>query len=401
MAFLVRSCATLDDLRASSVLWHYLGRQFTDDDAERLNRFVALDRMHVAWDGEEAVGAAGAYGLELSLPGPARAPAAGVTTVAVLPTHRRRRVLTALMRAQLDDVRRRGESIAFLWSSEGPIYGRFGYGVGALAGSLDLPRTATAFAVAGPARPARLVTREQALELFPRVYEEVLGQRPGMFARTPQWWDVRTLAPTRDEDPAPVRFAVIEDGADPVAYAAYRVQQRFDETGAAGVLVVDEALGSTAQATRAIWRFLLDMDWVTRIKASRLPVDHPLLLLAADPRMLGLSVRDGVWVRLVDVRTALSAREYAQPGQLVLELSDEFCPWNAGRWRLADGSAEHTDSEPDLALGIGALASAYLGGFSFRSLADALVVRELVPGAIARADRLFRSERAPWCPEMF
>jgi hypothetical protein len=43
----------------------------------------------------------------------------------------------------------------------------------------------------------------------------------------------------------------------------------------------------------------------------------------------------------------------------------------------------------------------YLGAFGFRQLADAGRVRELDPGAIARADALFRADRPPWCPRVF
>jgi len=93
---------------------------------------------------------------------------------------------------------------------------------------------------------------------------------------------------------------------------------------------VVEALGASPAATAAIWRYLLDIDWMARVKAWLLPLDHPLLLLLAEPRRLGFSLRDGVWVRLLDVKAALLARSYQDRGSVVIDVIDGFCPWNAG-----------------------------------------------------------------------
>jgi predicted acetyltransferase len=85
----------------------------------------------------------------------------------------------------------------------------------------------------------------------------------------------------------------------------------------------------------------------------------------------------------------------------VFELRDEFCPWNEGRWRLADGAAERTDDAPDLRCDVAVLGSMYLGGVALSALAQANLVEELTPDAIARADSVFRHGLQPWCPEIF
>ncbi|MGH3049458.1 MAG: sterol carrier protein domain-containing protein, partial [Gaiellaceae bacterium] len=185
------------------------------------------------------------------------------------------------------------------------------------------------------------------------------------------------------------------------AYAIYRTFFAFDEGSSASRLVVNEALGATAQATAEIWRFLLDVDWMETLEASLLPPDHPLFLLLATPRRARYRMGDGLWVRLVDVGAALSGRAYAEPGPLVLEVRDAVCEWNDGRWRLDDGACTRTDAEPELALDASALGSAYLGAVSFRQLADALRLEELREGAIERADRMFAWRPLPWCPEIF
>jgi predicted acetyltransferase len=400
----VRACASPEEQRRAFVIWHYFGDEPSDEDLERFAPLLPPERMLAAWEGEEIVGGAGGFAFDVSVPGGRRIPACGTTVVGVLPTHRRRGVLTALMRAHLDAAHERGEPVAYLWASEATIYGRFGYGLGALAGTIDLPRERTAFAL--PVEPygrTRIVSLEQALDAFPQVYDRVFEQRPGMFARNRDWWELRVLADRperRGGAGAQVRVLLEVDGR-PEGYAVYRMRQSFDGGSTTGSLLVVEAMGATPAATRAIWRFLLDVDWTARIEAGRLPVDHPLWLLLAEARRMQFRVGDSLWVRLVDVGAALTARGYAGDGEVVLDVRDPFCPWNEGRWRVAAAGTERTEAPADLALDVTALGCAYLGGFTFEELAQALRVEELAVDAVARADALFRTDRAPWCPEIF
>ena len=185
------------------------------------------------------------------------------------------------------------------------------------------------------------------------------------------------------------------------AYALYRVKPGFEKGYSVGETIVVEAVGATQPATREIWRYLLDVDWMETLRASLLPVDHPLWFLLAEPRRMRFTVGEALWVRLVDVRAALAARSFAEGEPVVVDVADEFCPWNARRWRIADGTVDSTADEADVRLGVTSLGSAYLGGFTFAQLARALRVEEARPGGIARADALFHADRAPWCPEIF
>jgi predicted acetyltransferase len=330
--------------------------------------------------------------------------AAGVTLVGVLPTHRRRGVLTRMMRAQLDAIRESGESVAYLWATEDTIYSRFGYGVASFTGEIELPRDRSAYYV--PFEPwgrARIVPLKEAQDLVAPVYERVASETPGMFARTSAWWDARALADPgwRRRGGGELQCVVLELDEGPAAYALYRLNPAFDRGVQTGAVDVAEAMGDSPEATRAIWRYLLDVDWMARVKAWLLPLDHPLLLLLAEPRRLRFSIRDGLWVRLVDVGAALSARSYMTQGAVVIDVVDGFCPWNEGRWRVGDSGAERTHTEPELRCDVTALGSVYLGGFTWTQLARALRVEEVRHGAIARADALFRTGCAPWCPEIF
>jgi predicted acetyltransferase len=162
-----------------------------------------------------------------------------------------------------------------------------------------------------------------------------------------------------------------------------------------------EAIAYDGRPTAELWRYLFDIDWAARITGWLLPVDHPLFFLLATPRRMRYRVFDGVWARLVDVGAALSARGYAAAGTVVFDVIDEFCPWNEGRWRLSDGRAKRTTASPQLRCHVAALGSVYLGGFSFSELVRGGRVEEVRRGAAARADAMFASNRAPWCPEIF
>jgi predicted acetyltransferase len=135
--------------------------------------------------------------------------------------------------------------------------------------------------------------------------------------------------------------------------------------------------------------------------AGLLPVDHPLFLLLAEPRRMKFALNDGVWVRLLDLEAALAVRSYAGADEVVLEVVDELCPWNEGRRRVGPGGAQRTEADADLRLGVAEVGSVYVGGFGFADLARALRLEELRPGAVARADALFRTDAEPWCAEIF
>jgi predicted acetyltransferase len=365
------------------------------DWADRVTTLIDPERAHSAYEDGRIVGSAGAFTFELTVPGGV-VPAAGVTVVGVLPSHRRRGILTELMRVQLEDARRRGEPVAYLWASDDRIYGRFGYGLASLTAAIEIA-TARARFRDDPGRSGRvrLLDKPEALDAIPAIYERVRREWPAMFARPGEWWSTRRLADPR-EPPGTLFKAVWENDA----YALYRVKMDWTPTGSNAVLDVVEALGTTTEATREIWRYLFSVDLVARVRASMLPLGHPLVFLLDEPRALGMRVDDGIWVRLVDVGAALEARARGE-GSVVLDVTDAFVPENAGRWRVGGDGVERTDDAPELALGVADLGAVYLGGFTFAELARGGRVRELEPGALARADGIFRWDTKPWCPEIF
>jgi predicted acetyltransferase len=385
---------------------------------ERSLRQFEMDRSLGAFDPAAPadagpIASTGIFSFRMAVPG-AMLPVAGVTMVSVLPTYRRRGILRSLMRRQLADIAARGEeSIAALWASETPIYGRYGYGraseiahfrFGRGEGALD------GFAPSDPALTLRLVEPTGAAAELAKVYDTVLPGQPGFFARDDDWWG-RVLHDESRERPgaAPLRCLLAEDGSGVRGYALYVPSERWDD--AAGIpdnaIRIRELVAADPAAGAALWHNLLTRDLVTEVTAGlRSPVD-PLLFQLLDQRRARMQVSDGIWVRIIDLPAALTRRAYSCPVDVVLEVTDEILAGNTGRWRLtvAPGpggvSCTPTTDEADLGLGIREVGAAYLGGTRLGALAAAGLVRERQRGAVAALSAAMSWDPAPWCPQIF
>ncbi|MGW7008782.1 GNAT family N-acetyltransferase [Streptomyces sp. NPDC054933] len=366
------------------------------------------ERSIGAWDDGEVVGTAGAFSFRLSVPGGALVPAAGVTMVSVRSTHRRRGVLTAMMRRQLDDIRALGEPLAVLTASEPPIYGRFGYGLGTaqLRMEIDTARVRLAAPEGASGVRLRLVPPRAGGEACEAVYARRVTGRPGMLARRPGWERLPLLDPPSERNGAgELQCVLAERDGEVIGYARYAVKPEWDGAGPKGSVLLQDVEALDPASYAVLWRYLFDIDLTSTLITFNRPADDPLLHLVSDIRRCKLSPRDGMFVRLVEVGAALATRTYAAPVDVVLDVKDAFCPWNEGRWRLSGdpkgACCERTTDPADLALSVRELGSAYLGGFSLAALAAAGRVRELRPGSVAEASSAFRHGIAPWLPHGF
>ena len=370
-----------------------------------------LDRSLGLWDGDRVAATAGIYSRTLSVPG-AVVPCAGITWITVSPTHRRRGVLSAIMRRQLTELHEQErEPVAALWAAEYPIYGRFGYAPATFrgglrgsterlrlrpdvdlgAGRVDLVRPSTS-----TAPPPRRCTSRCA------------GSSPATSTRDDRWWDrlLRDEPDSRHGATERRHLLHTEPDGTVTGYASYRVKDSWTDTGEPdGTLTVDEVRARSTAAYAALWQFLLSVDLVRTVRAPMASADDPLRHLLADARALHSTPVDALWVRLVDVGRALSARRYPTPIDLVFEVRDDFCEWNTGRWHVwghpAGAFCDRTDRDPDLVLGIEELSAVYLGGVSLATLQAAGRVTEISPGAVTLASTAFHWPVTPWCPDEF
>ena len=369
-----------------------------DADPEVLRPHFDLNRSIAVFDQGNIIAGAHSHRLEMSIPG-ASAVVAGVANIAVQPTHTRRGVMTRMMHHQINDIHERGEPLAALFARESIIYRRFGYGIGSLHERWMIDRPYNGYARTHESR-GRIVFVDplDITKEFPEVFRRSTKDRPGVFQREPHQWERDSQALEHSQGgPGGLFYAAYEDGGRVDGYATYRIR--------GDTLVVNELMAATEEANTALWRFCFDVDLVSCTEALKRPVDDPLPWMLADPRRLQRSTRDGMWVRLIDVSASLKLRCYMHSDRLVLDVRDELCPWNEGRFEL-EGSSEgatcrSSSSSPDLVLAVSDLASAYLGTVSFSTLSQAGLVDERTPGALLRADRMFAVQYQPWTPHNF
>lgn len=380
------------------------GGDAAEDDAERLRELIEPSRTMCAFDGSRMIGTCAGFPLRLAVPG-ATLPMTGTTIVSVEPTHRRRGVLREMMRSHLQDVRARGEPLAGLWASEGVIYPRFGFGAASEGNAVSVDGAATRFRGDPPSLDLRMIEASEAADVLPPLYEKIWQHYPGLFGRHEAWWRTRILR-DREQDregASAYRFVVCEQGGDPLGYVIYRLLGS-EKTFGRGQVQVRELMTLNDAAHEVLWRYLCRIDLFPLVKFWNAAVDDELKWRVTDPYRVERRVIDNLWLRLMDVPGALSARRYLEAGDLVLEVVDGFDTYAAGRFKLEahpQGAHCQITSEPaDIELDVTALGSLYLG----RRCAMELRRAGRIAGddkSLRKIERLMAWSREPWCAEVF
>ncbi|MFE6285567.1 GNAT family N-acetyltransferase [Streptomyces sp. NPDC057877] len=389
----------------------------TDEEVAERRAHIDPARTLAAFDGDRCVATFRSYAQKLTAVGGRTVPADGITGVTVTATHRRRGLLTRMMRRDLAAARERGDVVATLIAAEYPIYGRYGFGPATTAAEWTVDVLRTGLDRRRAAEPegggrVELVDGDYVRKIGPELHERMRRLRHGAIDRDERWWQVSTGA---------IQHNGTGTWTEPF-YAVYRAPG-----GAVEGLVTygaDDTWGDSKQplntatvrwldavspaAERALWRFLCSIDWVARVRSGWRAPDDLLPMLLPDPRAAQLTTQaDWLWVRVLDVARALEARSYAGPGVLVLDVVDPD-GLAGGRYRLeVEGEGERVrctaadGQDADLTLGVGELGSLWLGDESVARLMALGRVREERAGAGRVADALLRTSRRPWCPDMF
>jgi predicted acetyltransferase len=333
---------------------------------------------------------------DLTVPGRRSVPAWAVSGVTVAQTHRRRGIARALMEAELRTAAALGLPVAMLTVSESTIYSRYGYSPAALARDVTVATRRVRWTGPTPDGRIHFVTAEQLREDGFPIVERVRPGRPGEISYSGHLWTRQLGLAAGDENAKNLRF-IRYDAADgtPQGFAVYRLVEDPKDFSD-HELVLHALVADTTDAYAALWRFLLDMDLVSKVSAHLRPVDEPLRWMIGDFRAMRVAESDHLWVRVLDVPAALAARTYAAPGRVVLRVTDPL-GFADGTWALdvaADGEATVTavDEQPDATLTVTALGSLYLGG----ELAQALAAAGELTGDTARLAAVFRSPVAPY-----
>lgn len=369
-----------------------------DDDVALQATIFEFDRSLSVLDEGRIVAGSSAYSFEVTVPGGRSIPAAGVSYVSVLPTYRRQGILREMMSRLLDEAARRAEPVAILTASESSIYGRFGFGIAASDMRLSLA-TAHATLSSSVETPGSVIMPDaaRAAAILPELYERIRPQLAGAIARSRAWWDGWLSDPPWWRHDTSTRFYLAyQTGEGAIeGYLTYRSRRDWDQGNPNHTAIIGELITETPAARAALWRAILSLDLVASVETLSSPLDEPLRWMLADPRRLRVTrLGDALWLRILDVPATLAARTYGTAGELVIEIDD------GGRYRLrTDGSdvdCRATDATPDLRMGIADLGAIYLGGVRSSTLARAGRVQARGEGALALADALFATDRAPF-----
>lgn len=376
--------------------------------SERFKAETEFDRTLAVFDGDLMVGVTSVFSFRMTVPG-GQLPVGGVTAVGVLPSHRRRGVLSAMMRRQLNDIRERGESVAALYASESVIYGRFGYGRASSSLSFRIDKHGSAFVKNAPADPSLRIRVARPADVradIERLFAAVVTARPGRYERNKAFWD-STLA---DEEfdrhgLSAMRCVLAEDDGGVRGYALFRTKSSWDQNDVPdGELRLIELEAADPAACALLWQSVLNRDLVAVVRAYR-PTDDPVMALLADQRQLRATWSDELWVRLIEVDRALTARAYSAPVDVVIEVEDDVCPWNAGRWRLTTDTTgaecKPVEDQPDMTVPVNVLGSAYMGDGQLIQQLGAGLLREHAPGAVRALATAMSWSPKPWAGRVF
>lgn len=359
----------------------------------------------------ELAGVYSSYDMAVTAPGPldtlTRVPMAGLTWVSVHPDHRRRGVLRELITHHFARLHDDGAALGGLHAAEVGIYGRFGYGISSLELDLELERGAVLTAPSLEDAAGRVTTRFEKADSDPaaqfvhdlhlRCAESTLGAvtRPERMAR-PVFVDLPLARQGRE--PWQVLLAHVD--GQPTGYAVFSREAKWKDNRAKGTVAVREVAALDPATLLALARRLVDFDLTTSITIHGRGADDPLVWWAGGPRALGVKASDSLWLRLIDVDAALTARGYSSACDIVLDVVDPLCPWNQRVWRLSvDESGVctclPTAERPDVRLPVEALGAAYLGSRSLATQAHQGLVAELTPGSLRLLSRAMSSDREP------
>lgn len=340
--------------------------------------------------------------LELTVPGNQSLPGWGITGVTVSGTHRRRGIARGLIEAELRTARTLGIPVAALTVTEATIYGRFGFGPATLSRDLRFDTRRIQWSGPRPSGAVRYTSLDELRHDIEHLITHLERSRPGYVTCDPFLWSQHLDLLTRGDYN---RVHVVRyDGASGFeGFAIYQLASTSDGFTSHRLELINLTAGSD-DAYAALWRFVLEMDLVAEVFAHMRPADEPVRWMISDFRAVSVSEIDHLWLRLIDIPSAITSRSYEEQGTLVMGVTDSM-DIAGGVWRIdidQSGAAAVSPSadDADVKLSVEALSTIYLGGFSPRALADA----GRIAGDRAAVDvleRMFRSSVAPWLPIWF
>ena len=378
-----------------------------DDFADLIKSTLPPERTLAAFEDDEIVGTFGGYDLDLTVPG-GHVPMEGTTVVTVFPTHRRMGLMNEMMRLHLDNAVANGYPVAGLWASSSNIYDRYGYGIATCSATVTMQGRDVVFRDGVEIDRARRISIATAHDELPSIFDRVVLETPGMFARSEEWWKAEVLVDAAwTKRGKTSKRVVVHDGQDgPDGYAIYRQKDGESDDGhAAGTVHVLEVIAATDRAHASLWSYLTNVDGCPEIRAWNSALDDPLAMKIVEPRRIKHAAHfDALWILVLDVVAALEARTYEQDGTIRFNVENAFRDDVEGTYELTVtdgvGACTRIEGDADVSLNVDVLGAMYLGGADAFAYAAADRIRGSAQ-EVVRLHDLFRTARAPWCNQVF
>ena len=379
------------------------GGEHNDEVLAAVTSSIGYRRTTGVWDDTASdpvipVGTVDSFISPLTVPGGRDLPAWAISMVTVAPTHRRRGIARELLESELRNAVALGVPMAMLTVSESTIYQRFGFAPAALASTITVDTKRARFAGPVPDGRVQLVGIESARALIDDLYLTGRLASPGEIEVWPRRWDqIFGIADEKDVSKRPRAARYDDADGTTQGVVVYRMKENghFENHTAQ----VEYLTANTPDAYAALWRFLLELDLTTTVTAELRPVDEPVRWLLNDFRAMTVETYDHLWLRILDVPAALTAREFFAPLDLVIEVTDAL-GHAAGRYHLGS-VVEPVETAPAVTLSINDLSAIYLGGVSATTLHQAGRIAEHERGAVAQLDAAFTSPVTPWLSVWF
>jgi predicted acetyltransferase len=384
------------------------GEGFSDEDiSSPIFGVMDDDRTFLAWESDQVVGVSANFSLDISVPG-GSVPTAGVTFIGVRPTHRRRGVMTAMLDNLHADGLRRAEPMAALWAADPAIYPRFGYGRASRLMRTVIKRAHGTLSDAPEDTTLRLrmLNSSDDFDLTQPIYAEVRAGRGGVPAVDERWHARQTWDPLSRREGASALYTVVaEDDNGVRGFMRYNLKPEWTAAHDDGTFQIYRMMSRDPAAHAALWRYALSFDLMSKVSWFNAPIDDPIQLWLTHPRHATRQPEDALYVRLLDLPSAMTAQTYSAECDVVVDVTDNRFPENAGRWRITTGqgaaSCVRTTDAAGLALDIRVLGAAYLGDASLRGYARAGWIEELRPGTLPALDAAMHWDVPPYCPFIF
>ena len=312
-----------------------------------------------------------------------------ITDVTVSPAHRRQGLLRRLITDDLADAAARGLPLAALTVSETTIYGRFGFGLATWRQRIEVDTTSR-FGLRGFVDPGRMELVDPT-ELWPAMQRnfELFHERSRGSVSRPSFFRPWLTGSFDFQEQGPntkLRAAAhLDAGGEPDGHVVYQHVGYGDVAG--GKVKVMDLVAADPVAYLALWRFLADIDLCVRVEWNNSSADDPLVWALTDPSCRKVDkVDDHIWVRVLDVVTALEGRPWAADGSVVLVVQDPL-GHAEGSFRVTvkegEASVEPCADEPEVRVDAETLGSLYLGGVAVDTMRAA--------GRIAGSDEAVRT----------